>query len=228
MPDPAILSANFLLGVFAFFSPCGFPMLPAYVAYYLPRGEGEREPLTRALARGTAGGLLAALGAILVLGLIGGLAFAIGAPFKQRVVLLDLVGGIVVLGLGILLLTGRGPKFTVPFSPTKRRGALGILSFGALYAGVAASCVAPVFLGVVVAALGAPTTYEAAVEIGAYAGGLASLLLLVTILVVAAQHRVVRLMKRILPYTEKVSGVLLILVGLYLIGYWARVEGYLP
>lgn len=228
MADPAILAANFLLGVFAFFSPCGFPMLPAYVAYYLPRGEGEREPLPRAIARGVGGGLLAALGALLVLGVIAALAAVLGAPFKERVIWLDLVGGLIVLGLGILLLLGRGPNFKIPFSPSRERGALGILGFGALYAGVAASCVAPVFLGVVIAALGAPTPLGTAVEIGAYGAGLASLLLLVTVLISAAQDKAVRAMREILPYTEKVSGGLLVLVGLYLIGYWARVEGYLP
>lgn len=225
LADIAILAANFLLGVFAFFSPCGFPMLPAYVAYYLPRGEGAHPSLARALGRGVGGGILAALGALLVLGIIGALAIAIGSPFKQRVVLLDLIGGLVVLTLGILLLTGKGPSFKIPFSPAKTRGALGILGFGALYAGVAASCVAPVFIGVVVAALHAPTTLDAVLEVGAYAAGLATLLLLVTILISTAQDAVVRAMKRVLPYTEKVSGALLTLVGLYLVSYWARVEG---
>lgn len=230
MPDLSLLAFNFSLGVLAFFSPCGFPMLPAYLAYYLPRGEGEdgpSPPTAASLARGLAGGALAATGALLVLGAIGGLAVALGAPFKQRVVWLELAGGLVVLALGVLVLTGRGPSVKLGLAPSRRRGALGLVAFGALYAGVAASCVAPVFLGVLLSALGAPTPLDGLLQVGAYAVGLAGLLVAVTVLVAASQDAALRALKRVLPHVERASGVVLVLVGLYLVSYWARVEGLL-
>src|SRR5581483_10317357 len=127
MADPALLSFSFLLGAQAFFSPCGFPMLPAYLAYYLPRAPGESRGL--GVARGLAGGAWAALGAFVVLALVGALAAALGAPFKARVADLELLGGVVVFALGALVLAGRAPSFAVGLAPSQKRGARALVAF---------------------------------------------------------------------------------------------------
>ena len=232
MADPSLLAFSFSLGAAAFFSPCGFPMLPAYLAYYLPRPgeEGADAPrgAGRALLRGLGGGALAGLGAFTVLVLIGLAAVALGAPFKERVVLLELVGGLLVLALGVATLAGRGPSVRLALRPSRKRDAAGLALFGALYAGVAASCVAPLLLSVLVLAFRAPSPAEGALYVAAYALGLASLLVAVTALVATAQDALVKRMKRVLPYVEKAGGVLLVLVGLYLVYYWASVEYGLP
>lgn len=228
MADPSLLVFAFSLGAAAFFSPCGFPMLPAYLAYYLPRREEGPEGFARALARGLAGGALAGLGAFLVLGLIGAAAVVLGAPFKERVVLLELVGGLLVLGLGVAVLAGKGPSVKLAVRPSRKRDMLGLAAFGALYAGVAASCVAPLLLSVLVLAFAAPTPFDGALYVIAYALGLASLLALATALVAAAQDSFLRRMKAVLPHVEKAGGALLVLVGLYLIYFWASVEFGLP
>ena len=221
MADPSLLAFDFALGVAAFFSPCGYPMLPAYVAYYLPR-EGEGRP-AGALLRGLGGGLLAALGALLVVGAIGALAALLGEPFKARVVHLELAGGLAIAALGVLVLLGRGPSVRLALRPATARGALGLLSFGALYALVAASCVAPVFLGVLFQALAAPTRADAALALLSYAAGMGALLVAVTVLVATAQRRALALLRKALPHVEKASGAVLVAVGAYLVYYWARV-----
>ena len=230
MADPALLAFAFSLGVAAFFSPCGFPMLPAYLAYYLPREgeEGRRDGLGPAVLRGLGGGLLAGLGALLVLGFVGAAAVLLGAPFKERVVLLELLGGLLVLGLGVATLAGRGPTVRLALRPSRKRDALGLVGFGALYAGVAAGCVAPLLLSVVVLALRAPSPVDGVLYVGAYAAGLALLLVLLTVLVSAAQDALVARLRRVLPHVEKASGVLLVLVGLYLVYFWASLEFGLP
>jgi cytochrome c-type biogenesis protein len=224
--DAALLSFHFSLGLLAFFSPCGFPMLPAYLAYYLPQTGEAPERGVRAALRGLAGGGVAAAGALAVLLAIGGAAAWIGAPFKERVLLLELVGGLIVITLGALTLAGRGPSFKVGIRPSRSRGALGLFGFGALYAAVAAGCVAPLFLGVLFSALAAPTVLDGVLLVGAYALGLAGLLVVVTVLITTAQETVVRSLKRVLPHVERVSGAVLVVVGAYLVYYWARVEGY--
>lgn len=226
MVDSAILAYNFTLGLLAFFSPCGFPMLPAYVAYYLPRGDGAPSA-GRNLARGLGGGLLAALGAMLVLLAIGALAIALGAPFKARVALLELVGGAVLVTLGTLMILGRGPSLKVGMSPSRSRGALSLVGFGALYAATASACVAPVLLGVLFPAFAAPFA-EGVLLILAYAAGLAVLLVGVSVAIALSQEKLVRAMRRVVPHVEKVMGALLIGAGIYLAWYWAAVEWGVP
>jgi cytochrome c biogenesis protein CcdA len=195
-------------------------MLPAYLAYYLPR-DGDAPPgLGRGLLRGLGGGALAALGAFAVVAAVGGLAALLGAPFKARVADLELVGALVVLALGVLTLAGKGPSLRIGLRPSQRRSAWALAGFGALYAAVAASCVAPPFLALLVQAFSAPSLVDGGLLVLAYAAGLCGLLLAVTVLVATAQETVVRGLKRAMPFVERASGVVLVLVGIYLLWYW--------
>jgi cytochrome c-type biogenesis protein len=226
MVDGALLAFDAALGAQAFFSPCGFPMLPAYVAYYLPASSDARPPIARVLLRGLAGGAIAALGALAVLAAIGLLAAGLGAPFKAHVASLELAGGLAVLALGALTLAGRAPRLAIAARAPRARGALGLASFGALYAAVAAGCVAPLFLGVLVQAATAPTFLEGAARVAAYAGGLAALLVVVTLLVATAQARALAWLRRLAPRLERSSGVVLLLVGAYLVAFWLATARY--
>lgn len=227
MVDSAVLATNFVLGLFAFFAPCGFPMLPAYIAYYLPRGEHDAS-LARSLARGLGGGALAALGAFAVLLAIGGLAVALGAPFKQRVAWLELVGGLVVIGLGIAMIVGRGVSLKVALRPSQTRSALSLVGFGALYAATASSCVAPVLLGVLFPAFAAGSLADGLLQVGAYAAGMSLLLLAASVAIATSQERLLKAMRRVLPHVEKALGGLLVGVGAYLIWYWAATQFGVP
>lgn len=220
MADASLLLFTFTLGAFAFFSPCGLPMLPAYLAYYLPRAEGARGTLARDAARGLAGGALAALGAFVVIAGIGVLARILGAPFKASVVHLEAVGGAVLVGLGLLTLAGRGPSVRFALTPSQKRGAVGLLSFGALYAVAGASCVAPLFIGVLVLAENASLA-DGALLVVAYATGFALLLVGTTVLVATGQRAAVQAMKKVLPHVDRLSGLVLVAAGLWLILYWA-------
>jgi len=228
MAEPGVLAYNLTLGLLAFFSPCGFPMLPAYIAYYLPREAAAPRPLARSFLAGLGGGLLAAAGALLVLLAIGGLAVALGAPFKERVLDLELVGGIVLVVLGTLMLVGRGPSLKIGMSPTRAKGAWGLVAFGALYAATASACVAPVLIGVLFPAFTAASPVDGLLQVLAYAAGLALLLVVVSVLIATAQERLVRAMRRVVPHVEKVMGTLLVAAGLYLAWYWAAVQFGIP
>lgn len=224
MPDASALAFHFALGVGAFFSPCGYPMLPAYLSYYLPRVDGERPSAAGALARGLGGGLLAALGALVVLLAVGALAVAVGAPFKRNVHWLELGGGLLVLALGVALLAGRAPSVRVPLRPSQRRGAAGLALFGGLYAMVAAGCVAPLLVSTLAAAAAAPTALDGMLVVLAYASGLGAMLVGATLAVATAQETLLKRARAVLPHVERASGALLVLVGLYLVWYWAGVE----
>ena len=227
MVDPGLLAYDFTLGLFAFFAPCGSAMLPAYLAYYLPRGDGEPASLATRLLRGLAAGLLAATGAFAVILAIGALAVTLGAPFKENIAWLELIGGIIVITLGTLMILGRGPTLKLPVRASQKRGALSLVAFGGLYAATASSCVAAVFLAVLIPAFNAPLA-EGILQIGAYALGLSVVLIAASMIVAISQGALIRTMRRVVPHIEKVSGTLLIAAGLYLIWYWAAVELGVP
>ncbi|HET6405023.1 MAG TPA: cytochrome c biogenesis protein CcdA, partial [Candidatus Thermoplasmatota archaeon] len=107
MVEPGLLAYDYTLGLFAFFAPCGSAMLPAYLAYYLPRLDEEAASLPLRIARGLLAGTLAALGAFLTILALGALAVTLGAPFKDNILWLELVGGLIVITLGTLMILGR-------------------------------------------------------------------------------------------------------------------------
>jgi len=226
--DASLVSLAFGLGFATFFSPCGLPMLPAYIAYYLPRGDdATRVGPARAAARGLGAGVIAAAGAVLVLGLIIGGAFALGAPFKRNIIHFEAVGGLILLVLGVLILTGKGPSFTLPVTPSQKKGAAGLFSFGALYAGVGASCSGPIIIGAVTLFLAQDALADTLALAGAFVAGFVGIFVGITVLIATSQDTLVTRIRRLIPHIERITGVVLVLVGSYLLYYWARVEIFL-
>ncbi len=163
-------------GVATFFSPCAYPLLPGYVGYYVSQAEaGDRRPVGGAFVRGLAAGA----GVLAVFGALAALAVGIGqAGFERLVVLEPLVGGALV-AFGLLVVLDRAPSLRIAL-PERRTGILGFAMFGAVYALAAAGCVVPVVLGVFLEALTAPPL-EAALVMGAYAGGVSLLMVAATV-----------------------------------------------
>ncbi|MFD1686106.1 cytochrome c biogenesis CcdA family protein [Halobellus litoreus] len=157
-------------GLTTFFAPCAFPLLPGYVGFYLQ--QDSRPPALVA-------GLTAAAGAILSLGGIAALVFAVGQRLTSVLPLFEpVIGGLLVV-FGLLVLSGRASP-TVPL-PKRPESLLGFGVFGAVYALAAAGCVVPLFLGVVAQA-SSLSPMRGATVLGAYAATVAVPLLGVTLL----------------------------------------------
>jgi cytochrome c-type biogenesis protein len=157
-------------GLTTFFAPCAFPLLPGYVGFYLQ--QDDRPPAV-------VSGLTAATGAVVALGGIAALVFAVGRRLTSVLPLFEpVIGGLLVV-FGLLVLTGRASP-TIPL-PKRPESLLGFGVFGAVYALAAAGCVVPLFLGVVAQASSlAPT--RGLVVLGTYAATVAVPLLGVTLL----------------------------------------------
>lgn len=163
-------------GVATFFSPCAYPLLPGYVGYYVSQAEtGNRRPVGGALVRGVAAGV----GVLVVFGALAALAVGIGQAGFERLVLFEPVVGATLVIFGLLVAFERGPSLQVAL-PERRTSVLGFGLFGAVYALAAAGCVVPIVLGVFVEAIAAPPL-EAALVMGAYAGGVSLLMVATTV-----------------------------------------------
>ena len=227
----------FLAGISAFFSPCAFPLLPGYMTYYLGR-ESKAEADRRATIRkAVVGGIVAALGVLIVYALMGVLVAGAGEVVKAYAGYLAPVVAVIILIMGIVMLT----KYDIPlyrvtalFKPlidgTKKgigrltgRGGeepgqyVGLLGYGAGYGAASLGCHAPIFIAVVMAGLVAGGVGSALLAFIMYALGMGLFLVIVTVMVGMAKTALVKRMTQWMPLIKKVSGVVLIAVGIVLI-----------
>lgn len=191
-------------GVATFFAPCAYPLLPGYVGYYLSR---ESATLTGALARGVA----ASAGALVALGLVGGLLVAAGAALASRLVVLEPLVGALLVVLGGAVLAGRSPDVRVAL-PERRASIPGFAAFGGVYALAAAGCVVPLLFGVVAQA----TTLRpagAALALAGYATATAAPLLGVTLLAAVGSDLLGAASSRV-GTVQRLAGAAMVLAGL--------------
>jgi len=225
VPDLTFLAFALSAGAAATLNPCGFAMLPAYVAYFLGRQEGGDLPRTGALA-GLHGGVAMTLGVLIVFGVIGTVlslaSRAILRYFPWATIVVG--GGIIVLG-GVMLLR---PSFQVALplanpvsaaSGLPRRGTRSLLLFGAGYGIASLGCTLPIFLVVVSQALAAGGLLGGVVVFTAYGLGMGAVLVALSLAVATGKSIIVRGLRGLMPHVRTIGAVGLILAGSYLIYY---------
>lgn len=217
---PAPLAYAFTLGLVAAVNPCGFPLLPAYLAIFAGV-EGDASPVRRTM-RGLVAGASVSIGFILVFGVLGllvegGISLVVGwVPW----VMIPLAVAMTVVG--VLTALGRQVQVRLPAlrGSGRSRHVVGMAGFGVAYAVASLSCALPVFLAGVAGSFGRLGFLAGTATFVAYALGM-GLLLVALSLVVA--HLGISGLRRIRPVTRfvpRVTGVVLTLVGLYLCLYW--------
>ena len=203
-------------GIATFFSPCVVALLPGYVSYYVAAVDGERAPLSGALARGVAASL-GALGTFAVLSVV---AFAAGTALERALPVIEPLVGVLLIGLGALVLWKGALSVRVAL-PDRRASVLGFGIFGSVYALAATACVLPLFLSVTVVSLDLAVGGTALV-LAAYALGFAVLMLAATVAVAIGQEALLSRFTGHAGTLTRVAGVVLVLAGfaqLYL-AFW--------
>lgn len=216
----------FAAGVASTVNPCGFAMLPSFLAFYLGDAEGaaaERSALSRA-SGGFAVGLVlsAAFASVFV---ASGIVVSVG--IRE---LLDVVPwvaaaiGVVLLALGVAMLAGRHIGLT-PVSRVRVDSAAShdyrrVALFGIGYALASLSCTLAIFLIVVGQASTVGYPLGMAAVFAAFAAGAATVLIAVCLSAAFARGALVRALRRALPLANRIAGGLLALTGAYLLVYW--------
>jgi cytochrome c biogenesis protein CcdA len=221
----------FAAGLVAALNPCGFAMLPAYLLLVV-RGQqsGEQRALA-SIGRALAATLGMALGFLTVFGLFGALTISAGSTVQRYLPYVTVLIGLVLLVLGIWLLSGRELTALTPrpfgarWAPTVRLGSS--YGYGVSYAIASLSCTVGPFLAVTAAG------FRAGFRGGSIVGGVAiylayvaGLTLIVGVLAIGAATASSALadrLRRLLPLVNRISGALLVLVGLY-VGYYGFYE----
>lgn len=219
----ATLSFAFAAGALSTVNPCGFALLPGFLAYYIGQETGSASPsLLSRVYRGIRVGAALSAGYAVVFTIAGlllaaGLRLLIG--FVPWVVV---VVGVGLVLLGVVLMTGRtvGLQFGTGAVGGRRSGVAGVVAYGAAYAVASLSCTLAVLLAVVAQALAAADAVAVISVFAAYAAGAASVLILLAVSAALASGALARAVRRTLPFVGRISGAVLVLSGAYLIAYW--------
>ncbi|MXW42142.1 MAG: cytochrome c biogenesis protein CcdA [Acidimicrobiia bacterium] len=222
------LTVPFGAGLVAAVNPCGFAMLPAYLAYFLGISNNEQSASgsgRNALA-GLRVGLTLTAGFVAFFGIIGALTSSLisTSTITSRGPWITLVvSGLMVL-LGIAMLCGVEPKISVPrlSKGGDSRRLISIFLFGVSYAVVSLGCASPVFLGSVSGAFSSDGWWEGTMRFLAYALGMGLLVTFLTLAVAMGRSGIAAHIRRMLPHINRISGGFLILAGVVLgfYGWW--------
>jgi cytochrome c biogenesis protein CcdA len=211
------LGLAFAAGLVAALNPCGFAMLPAYLTLVV-RGTGAaRGP---ALGRALTATLAMTLGFVAVFGAFGLLTTTAAAALQRHLPYVTLAIGIALAAAGAWLLAGRTlPAPRLPggarFAPSARLGSM--FSYGLGYALASLSCTIGPFLAVT--GIGVSGATGGSWAFLAYAAGFTLIVGTLAVASALASAAVVDRLRRVLPLVHRISGALLLLVGVYVAYY---------
>ncbi len=224
------LGVALMAGVLSFLSPCVLPLVPSYLSFVtgmsledLQEGVDRRATLIHSL--------LFVAGFSLIFILLGASASFLGVFLKHWEEWIARIGGVVIIILGLHLV---GIFRLTPLMRERRihvndkpAGYLGTVGIGAAFGAGWTPCIGPV-LGAILTLAGTQETVWAGVGLlSVYSLGLAIPFLLSALALDVFLKAFTRF-RMLLPIVEKVSGVLLILLGLLLVtGSFTILSAYL-
>lgn len=221
----------FVAGMVAAVNPCGFVMLPAYLTIYL-RDESDIDDdtsLSGVAKRGTKAvyvSLAMGLGFVALFGSAGLLVSASQELVKEALPWIGFTLGILMALLGAYILiggkiyTGIAQQMADRVGDPRVSSLGGYFLFGVSYALASLSCTLPIFLSVVTSSFGRDGFASGIIQFVAYAGGMAFLIMIVTIGIALFKSAILGPLRRSMQYVERVSAVILAVVGAYLVFYW--------
>jgi cytochrome c biogenesis protein CcdA len=227
----------FAAGMVAAVNPCGFSLLPAYVALYL----GDRDhPLPALPPRG--GGVfvsraLAVSGAVtvsflLLFGVTGVVLSAATAALVGWFPWASLAVGVLLVLTGGRMLAGASFYVALPerlgdrLQPAARTGVLRYFAYGLAFALCSLSCTLPIFLTVVGSGFTVRGFVPALAGFLLYGLGMAFVLAVLTI-AAATFRSLFGPVRRASAWVEPASAILLVLTGSYVVYYWLTLGGLL-
>jgi cytochrome c biogenesis protein CcdA len=224
-----VLSGPFALalaaGMAATVNPCGFAMLPAYLAMFLQEENGD----SRSAGVGRAFAVSATLtaGFVVVFGLFGVAIAPLAVSIERHLPWVTIVIGLGLIVVGISLAAGR--EFLVRLPKVARGGTDGGLRsmflFGVSYAVASLSCTIGPFLAVTSTSLSSRTTLSGIALFVTYAIGMGLVVTGLTVAVALARKGLLARIRRSTPYISRFSGVLLVVAGAYVAWYgWFEVR----
>lgn len=225
--DQALIGLAFAAGLVAALNPCGFVMLPAYLLLVVRGRQSGEERGLASIGRALVATVGMALGFLTVFGLFGALTISAATTVQRYLPYATVLIGVVLVAFGGWLLAGRELTALTPrplavrWAPTVRVGSM--YGYGVSYALASLSCTIGPFLAVTGAGLRGGSIVGSVAIYLAYIAGLTLVVGVLAVAVATASSALTDRIRRILPFVSRISGAVLVLVGLYL-GYYGLYE----
>ena len=229
-----LLALAFGAGLVSAVNPCGFAVLPAWLAYHLDATSSAGHVTW-------AGRLRAGLvtGLALVAGYLGTIAvvsllITAGAHAVLRVApQVAILVGVLLAVAGLALIAGRQLALRLPPAVSRLTlrspGSGRLFGLGAGYALASLGCSIGILVAIIAEAVSTASLAGLLAVLGAYALGAAALLLLLTTSTAFASGWLVRALRRGMPLLHRITGVIMLAAGAYVVAYWWPVaQGGIP
>ncbi len=216
-------------GMVSAVNPCGFAMLPVYLSLYLGAKDNDfrKKSIVFRMAKAFWIALVVTAGFGLLFGLVGAIVSAGGTFLMGIMPWLSVVVGFGLIFLGTWMLLGHtlSSHFFLAaagkISDPRQMSVLGFFLFGIAFGATSLSCTLPIFLMVVGSSITAGDFIGGLFQFISYILGMGSVMLVLTLgIAVVKEGVVVGALRKILPYVQKISAVLLLIAGGYIVYYW--------
>lgn len=207
----------FVAGILSFLSPCVLPLVPSYLGFLTGMTLDEMTDRRRAALLQA---IAFVLGFTIIFMLMGAGATALGATLKYHKQTLAKVGGVLIIlfglyAMGVLKIAAFDREQRVHLD-RKPVGFLGSVLVGMAFAAGWTPCLGPILAGILGLASQADQVSRGMVLLGAYSAGFA-----VPFLAAAFAVDTFRVwfqkFRRWMPWVQRASGALLVLVGILLV-----------
>ena len=216
-------------GLIAAFNPCGFAMLPAYLAYFLGHELKSPPDGYQGFLNGVKVSVTLSAGFVFVFALVGILTNTVISEnsIEERAGYITLPIGIILILLGLAMIRGYQPNIKIPSLHIKNfnRQLPSIFLFGVSYAIVSIGCSAPIFFITVGSSFSRDGFINGVAVFITYALGMSIVVTFLTISLALTRTMIAKNMRRILPYLSPISGLLLTGAGFFLASYgWWEIQ----
>lgn len=220
MIDTAALGLALGAGLVAALNPCGFAFLPGYLALVIAGGGGQRSR-PAALARAGLATTAMAAGFVTVFGVFGLAISPLIASAQRYLPFGTVLIGVLLIGLGGWLLSGRDVTVMLPTPSGGTPGAgLGSMyGYGVGYALASLSCTIAPFLAAVSTTFQQGAWLTGVLAFVCYALGMAVTVGVAAVAVALAGASAAGALRAVLPYINRIVGALVLVTGLYVTYY---------
>jgi cytochrome c-type biogenesis protein len=214
----APLALALTAGMVGAINPCGFSLLPAYIAFFVT-GEAATASLDRRVLRALAASAAVTTGFVVVFVTLGFILKSLADRIRPDLPWVTLSIGILVVIAGIAVTAGRrlpAPAFASRAMSGGNPAAM--FTYGVVYALASLSCTIGPFIAITTVALNRSIIGGVATYI-AYALGMGTIILILAVAAVFARPEPTRQLRHASRYASRIGGLLMIITGSYAIWY---------